>query len=78
MTGEYFDGLGIEEARAYTVKNCGSCVKFVNPRIEGNVAKGFCEVLEKIVWGILTPQHNRDRWNIEITDECWIGGFNWE
>ena len=78
MTGRYFDRLGIEYADSHAVKKCENCVKFVNPRIEGNVKKGFCRILQKIVWGMLTPQHNRDRLNREITDKCWIRGFSQE
>jgi len=74
MAGEYLDRLGIEEAGAHVVKKCEDCVKFVNPQIEGDVIKGFCEEFEKIVLGMLTPKHNRDRWNMEITDECWTRG----
>ena len=73
-SGSYLDRLGVE---AHVVKRCGDCARFVNPWIERDVTKGFCRVLEKIVWGILTPQHNRDRRNIEITDKCWIKRSSW-
>jgi len=78
MAITYFERFEIDRAEAYAVKNCGSCVKFVNPRIEGNVTKGRCIVLEKIVWGMLTPKHNQNRLGMNMADECWTGRFSWE
>ena len=78
MTGKYFEMLETDWAEAHVVKKCGDCAKFVNPRIEGNVIKGFCRVLEKIVWGMLTPKHNQDKLGMEITDECWARRFSWK